>query len=96
MVTNDVSEENDLRNSDRTTAELDLQPPTFRIVSRDIIVQKAFQHENSLRSLTIEPYWAKLSDALAHQSSHPSYVIYIACLKGQELEVPVNILFSYY
>ena len=59
MVTNDVSRENDLQNTDRTTAELDLQPPTFRIVSRGIFAQNAYQHENFLRSLTIEQYWAK-------------------------------------
>ena len=60
MVTNDTSGEIDPRKYDRTTAELDLQSPTSRIVSRDIFVHKAFKHEKFLRSLTIEKYRAEL------------------------------------
>ena len=52
--TNYTSGEIDPWRDDRTIAELDLQPPTSRIVSRDIFAQNAFPHENFLRSLNLE------------------------------------------
>ena len=48
MVTNDTSGEIDPRKYDRTTAELDLQSPTFRIVSRDILPRMLSNMKTSL------------------------------------------------
>ena len=54
IATNDPSGGTDPWRYDRTNAELDRQYPTLRMLIRDIFAQKAFKHENFLKSWNLE------------------------------------------